>query len=106
MTIEEINTALSRVGIPVRYDHGEEGLEVPFIYFTFVRGSLLDADNIVYATKHELTINLVTTTKAEQLTYSEKIEEVLTELEIPYGMPDEGWSSGEKIYLLTYNTEV
>ena len=106
MTQEEFTNILNGVGIPVRYDHGEEGLAVPFIYYTFVRGTALNADNVSYSTKNTIEINLVTTSKAEQHDLSLKLEGLLTANEIPYGSPDEGWSSSEKIYLLTYTLEV
>lgn len=106
MTQEEFVTAVETVGLPVRYDHGEDGLKLPFIYYTFVRGALLHADNKTYAKQNNVSLNLVTTSKAQQNEYSEKIEDLLDSLDIPYGTPDEGWSDGEKFYLLTYDLEV
>ena len=106
MTQEELNTMLNRIGIPVRYDHGEKGLKVPFIYYTFERASALNADNYTYHKKNVVSISLVTTSKASQNEYASKLEDLIQEYELPFGDTSEGWNNDEKIYILTYFMEV
>lgn len=106
MNRQEFHDVLASTGITVRYGQGEKGLRLPFMAYTFVRGSLLDADNKTYATKNVATIELLTTSKQEQDELSGMLEEALTSNDIPFGLPDEGWDDANRFYQLTYNLEV
>lgn len=106
MTRQEYADILNEIGIPIRYDHAETGLAVPFIYYTFTLQSSLIADNHVYSTKHIVELNLVTVSKAEQDEWLEKIVKVLDANSIPWSVSGEGWDENEKIYLITLTMEV
>lgn len=106
MTQEEYKEMLEGVGVPVRYNHGEKDLAVPFIYYTFVRVPLLNADNKRYAVKYKASVSIVTTSKENMNILTDRLEDIFSENEIAFGEPDEGWDDDEKIYLTTYDTEV
>lgn len=106
MKQQEFVDVLNGLNIPVRYDHGENGLPVPFLYYTFVRGTLLNADNKSYARKNNAVVNIVATTKEDTDRLTSELEELFTDNEIPYGEPLEGYDEKEKTYLTTYYLEV
>lgn len=106
MTQEEFKAILDGVGVPVRYDHGEDGLALPFIYYTFVRGTLLNADNKRFAVKNIASVSIITTSKAEMNTITARLEDLFSDNDVPFGDPSEGWDDDEKIYLTTYDMEV
>ena len=106
MTQEEYKEMLEGVGVPVRYNHGENGLAVPFIYYTFVRAPLLNADNKRYAVKNKASVSIVTTTKEKMNILTARLEDIFSDNEIAFGEPVEGWDDDEKIYINTYDTEV
>ena len=106
MTQEEYKEMLEGVGVPVRYNHGEDGLAVPFIYYTFVRTPLLNADNKCFAKKNNASVSIVTNSKADMNILTARLEDVFNDNEMPFGEPDEGWDDDEKIYITTYYMEV
>lgn len=106
MNREQFHSQLENVGVPVRYGFGEEGLKLPFIYYTFVRQSMIDADNRTYATKNDVELHVEATSKKELDEVCLKVESVLSENDIPFGSPQEGWDNKERIYLNTYYLEV
>ena len=106
MNQQEFYDILTGLNIPVRYDHGEDGLPVPFCYYTFVRATLLNADNKSFATFNNAVVNIVATSKEEINRLTSMLEELLSDNDIPFGDPDEGWDEKEKIYLTTYYLEV
>lgn len=106
MTQEQFVNILEGAGIPVRYDHGENGLKVPFIFYTFVKGPALNADNKTYIKKNIVEVNILTDSKSDMNAYTDILEGIFDANDIPWGDPSEGWDDDEKIYLTTYNMEV
>lgn len=105
MTQSEFTSALETIGIPISYEHAPNGTKVPFINYTWVTDSALNADNKVYSKKAVVTVDLVADKKGMLNQYSELLENLFEQLELPWGV-NEGWSDSEGIYLRTYDMEV
>lgn len=104
MTQEEFKTKLDTIGLPVAYDHAKAGTKVPFINYTWHKNSLSFADDKVYTTKFEISIELVCNSKGDLNTYSDLLENVLDSV-APW-VSTEAYSDEEQIYIKTYELEV
>jgi len=105
MTYSEIVSMLEEAGLPLAYDHFEEGEspDPPFLIFLFPRSDNFAADGKVYQKICELHIELYTDLKQPDV--EEAIEDVLDGHEIIYDK-SEVWIPEEKLYEVLYSTEV
>lgn len=105
MTYEEIATMVKEMGLPCAYHHFAEGESPPppFVVFLSPGEHVFHADNIRYAGWKQLDVELYTDIKnpaAEQM-----VEDVLTAHEISY-VKSETWIESEKLYEVLYEMEV
>lgn len=106
MTITELVEILNESELSVRYGFAEAGVKLPFIFYTYTRGTAQSADDKSFVKKAVVEINLQTESKAQQLEMASRLEAIFDAHNLPYGDPDEGWDDDERIYLLTYTMEV
>ena len=105
MTYQEIETLVAGIGYPNAYYQFEEGTELnpPFICFYYPGRNDAKADNSNYAPITGLTIELYTDNK--DFVAEAAVEAALEAAEIVYGK-QESYIESEKMYMITYNTEV
>ena len=105
MTHEEVMQMLDETEIPYAYHHFAEGEspDPPFICFLFPGSDNFSADNIVYATFKNLSIELYTDEKNPELEAS--VEAVLTAHEL-FWQKSEVWIESEKLYEVLYQMTV
>lgn len=105
MTYEEIAAMVKEMGLSCAYHHFAEGESPPppFVVFLSPGEHVFHADNIRYAGWKQLDVELYTDIKnpaAEQM-----VEDVLTAHEISY-VKSEIWIESEKLYEVLYEMEV
>ena len=105
MTYAEIVAMLEETGLPLAYDHFEEGdsPEPPFLVFLFPSSDNFSADGTVYKKINELHVELYTDKKQPDV--EAVLEDVLDRHEIYYDK-SEVWIPEEKLYEVLYSTEV
>ena len=105
MTYADIVAMLEETGLPLAYDHFEEGdsPEPPFLVFLFPDTGFFFADGRVYKKINELHIELYTDKKQPDV--EERVEGVLDSRGICYGK-SEVWIPEEELYEVRYSTEV
>ena len=105
MTYEEINDMMAEMGLPFAYHHFAEGEspQPPFLLFLSPGEETFSADNVAYYSFKQLDIELYTDKKNPAL--EEEIEAVLTQHEI-YFTKTESWIASEKMYEVLYEMEV
>lgn len=105
MTLKQIYQMIASVGVPVAYYQFTEATAkpTPFICYYYPGNADFIADNVNYAGINELVIELYTDNK--DFTLEASLEAVLTANEIPFGKT-ENYIDTEKMYMITYNTEV
>ena len=105
MTYAEIVTMLEETGLPLAYDHFEEGdsPEPPFLVFLFPSSDNFAADGTVYKKINELHVELYTDKKQPDV--EAVLEDALDRHEIYYDK-SEVWIPEEKLYEVLYSTEV
>ena len=105
MTYEEINDMMAEMGLPYAYHHFAEGEspQPPFLLFLSPGEETFSADNVAYYSFKQLDIELYTNKKNPAM--EEEIESVLTQHEI-YFTKSEAWIESEKLYEVLYEMEV
>ena len=105
MTYEEINDMMAEMGLPYAYHHFAEGEspQPPFLLFLSPGEETFSADNVAYYSFKQLDIELYTDKKKPTL--EEEIEDVLTQHEI-YFTKSEAWIESERLYEVLYEMEV
>ena len=105
MTLEEVMTMLSGLGLPVAYDHFARGEapDPPFIVFLYPSADNFAADGIVYHSFDVLHVELYTDRKDPD--QEEALEDLLTENELFYAK-SEVWIESEQLYEVLYEMEV
>ena len=105
MTYEEITAMMQEIGLPCAYHHFAEGESPPppFVVYLSPGEHTFHADNINYYSWKQLDVELYTDTKdpdAEQ-----RVEDVLTAHGISY-VKSEAWIESERLYEVLYEMEV
>ncbi len=105
MTYEQVARMAEETGLPVAYDHFNEGdsPEPPFLIFLFPRSDNFAADGQVYVKIDELHFELYTDKK--QPNVEALVESVLDAHGIFYEK-SEVWIAEERLYEVLYTTEV
>ena len=105
MTYENVIEMLEEAGLPLAYDHFDEGEspEPPFLIFLFPGTDNLFADDTVYQKIDELNIELYTDKKDPET--ENLIEDILIAHELPYEK-SEVWIESEKMYEVLYQTQM
>ena len=105
MTYEEINEMMQETGLPFAYHHFAEGEspDPPFTLFLSPGENTFGADNLMYFSFKTLHIELYTDAKSPE--EEERVEEVLTQHNIYY-TKTETWIESEKLYEVLYQMEV
>ena len=105
MTYEEINEMMQETGLPFAYHHFAEGEspDPPFTLFLSPGENTFGADNLMYFSFKTLHIELYTDAKSPEA--EERVEEVLTQHNIYY-TKTETWIESEKLYEVLYQMEV
>lgn len=105
MTYENIVLMLEETGLPLAYDHFEEGEspDPPFLIFLFPRSDNFVADGRVYQKINELHIELYTDRKQPDV--EARLEAVLDDRGQVYDK-SEVWIPEEKLYEVLYSMEV
>ena len=105
MTYEEINAMMDETGLPYAYHHFAEGEspEPPFLLFLSPRENTFSADNHMYFKSKRLAVELYTDFKSPDT--EEIVESVLTAHEIYY-TKEETFIDSEKLYEVIYQMEV
>ena len=105
MTYEEINDMVEEMGFPFAYHHFAEGESPrpPFVLFLSPRENTFSADNLMYYSFKQLDIELYTDEKSPDA--EQRVEEVLLQHNIYY-TKSETWIESEKLYEVLYEMEV
>jgi len=105
MTYEQINLMMEETGLPFAYHHFAEGESPspPFLLFLSPGENTFSADNYMYISFKKLNIELYTDRKSPD-TESE-LESVLKRHRIYY-TKTESWIASEKMYEVLYEMEV
>lgn len=105
MTYEEINEMMAETEFPFAYHHFAEGEspKPPFSIFLSSGEDTFSADNLMYHSFKRLNIELYTDEKSPET--EERLEEVLLQHNIYY-TKTENWIESEKLYEILYEMEV
>lgn len=105
MTYKEIATLVDGIGYPYAYYQFEKetAKDPPFICFFYPENNDFLADNTNYAHITELTIELYTDNK--DFAAEAAVEDALTAAGLVYEK-DESYIDSERMYMITYTTEV
>ena len=105
MSYADIVAMLEETGLPLAYDHFDEGEspDPPFLVFLFPYSHNFAADGTVYKKILELHVELYTDKKQPDV--EAEVEAVLDRHEIYYDK-SEVWIPEEKLYEVLYSTEV
>ena len=105
MTYEEINEMMQEIGLPYAYHHFAEGESPnpPFTLFLSPGEHTFGADDLMYISFKTLHIELYTDEKS--LEAEERVEEVLHQHNLYY-TKTEAWIESEKLYEILYELEV
>lgn len=105
MTYEEINEMMQEIGMPFAYHHFAEGEspKPPFFIFLSPGEDTFGADNLMYHSFKQLDVELYTDEKSPDTEI--RVEEVLTQHNIYY-TKTESWIESEKLYEVLYEMEV
>lgn len=103
MTLTEFAKELTKLGLPVAYDHFVTAQKPPFIVYINPSDNTFIADGIVYTKSKN--VNLEVYTSKKDLALEKKLESFFYGLEIPYEV-DEVWIESESVYLRTYYFEI
>lgn len=105
MTYDEVVEMAEETGLPLAYDHFEEGEspEPPFLVFLFPSSNNFAADGRVYVKINALHFELYTDKKEPEI--EAKVEAVLDKHGIFYDK-SEVWIADERLYEVLYSMEV
>jgi len=105
MTYEEIAAMVQEIGLPFAYHHFAEGESPPppFLLFLSPGEETFSADDVAYFSFKQLDVELYTDRKQPEL--EERVEEVLTRHEIYY-TKTESYIESERLYEVLYEIEV
>jgi len=105
MTYEQIAEMVEEMELPFAYHHFAEGESPapPFIIFLSPGENTFSADNYMYHSFKQLDVELYTDRKAPDL--EQQVERVLRKHHIYY-TKTETWISSEKMYEVLYEMEV
>jgi hypothetical protein len=102
MTNAEIGQMLRETGLPVFYDHGKVGTELPYITYTTASDNFF-ADSRTYQKVYDLRVVLYTATKRPDL--EELLEAVFDGHDISWNR-DEVYENTEEVFQEIYESEV
>ena len=99
---EKIYNLLKQLNIPVAYDHfdSNKAINPPLIVYREQSIDTFKSDNKSYFRDYDFEIELVTIKKEPNL--QKRIENLLTDNNIPYDVSNEIWDEDEKIYHIFY----
>ena len=105
MTYEEIAEMMQEIGLPFAYHHFAEGEspDPPFVIFLSPGENTFGADDLMYVSFKRLHIELYTDEKSPET--EERVEEVLLRYNIYY-TKSEVWIESEKLCEILYELEV
>ena len=105
MTYEEIAEMMQEIGLPFAYHHFAEGESPnpPFTIFLSPGEHTFGADDLMYISFKTLHIELYTDGKSPEA--EERVEEVLHQHNLYY-TKTEAWIESEKLYEILYELEV
>lgn len=105
MTYEEIAAMVQEIGLPFAHHHFAEGESPPppFLLFLSPGEETFSADDVAYFSFKQLDVELYTDRKQPEL--EERVEEVLTRHEIYY-TKTESYIESERLYEVLYEMEV
>ena len=105
MTTREVAQIVKEVGLPYAYHHFSKktAKPPPFICFYYPGDDDFKADNVNYCRINRLTVELYTNNKDFKL--EKDVEAVLQAHDLAYSK-EETYISSEKMYMVTYETEV
>lgn len=105
MNYEEINEMMQEIGMPFAYHHFAEGEspDPPFLLFLSPGENTFSADNLMYHSFKQLDIELYTDEKSPET--ERRVEEVLLQHELYY-TKTETWIESEKLYEVLYELEI
>ncbi len=105
MSYEEIAEMMQEIGLPFAYHHYAEGEspKPPFLLFLSPGENTFGADNLMYFSFKRLNIELYTNVKSPET--EQRVEDVLIQREIYYTKA-ETWIESERLYEVLYEMEV
>ncbi len=105
MSYEEINEMMQEMGLPFAYHHFAEGEapKPPFLIFLSPGETTFSADNRMYFSFKKLDIELYTDRKSPES--EQQVEAVLNRYHLYY-TKTEAWIESEKLYEILYELEV
>ena len=105
MSYEEIYEMMQEIGLPFAYHHFAEGESPnpPFVLFLSPGEDTFSADNLMYHSFKQLNVELYTDEKSPET--EQRVEEVLLQHNLYY-TKTEAWIESEKLYEILYELEV
>lgn len=99
--LKEIAEMLKNVGIPIAYRVFNNPINPPFLVYYNGRNENFSADGQVYYSAKSITVELYTDTKDMEL--EDKVESALSSF---FWTKEETYIDDEKMFMITYETEV
>lgn len=105
MSYEEIYEMMQEIGLPFAYHHFAEGEspDPPFLLFLSPGEETFSADNLMYHSFKQLNVELYTDEKSPET--EQRVEKVLLQHNLYY-TKTEAWIESEKLYEILYELEV
>ncbi|GEM04096.1 hypothetical protein HMI01_10840 [Halolactibacillus miurensis] len=104
MTLIELVTILKSAGYPVAYSHFDSPPALPYIAYIDDESTNFNADNIVYYSVKNPTIELYTNKK--DLNAESALETALNDSELPFELISEVYIESERMFQRSYSISV
>ncbi len=99
MTLAELNTVLSGIGLPVRYSHFTENITPPYLIYLTEGKETFKADDKIYAKQPQIRLELYAKLKDESL--EAIIENILDDNGFIWDS-DETYDDNQKLFIIYY----
>lgn len=98
--LEQLNTILSSLLIPVAYNHFNKSTQLPYLIFYEDVSNNTFADNTVYYENNDYILELYTENK--DITLEKNLKQLLNNNEIPYQKTMETYLDDERMYEIVF----
>lgn len=99
MSDKEINEMIDSMGIPYAYHHFDDDISPPFLIWVDEPPTFIPADGVSYLSIRNVTIELYSDTKDNDLIY--QVEDVLIKNEIRF-KKEEDWIESEGMFEIAF----
>lgn len=104
MTLEDINTMLEELNIPVAYNHFNESIAPPYAVYYVVASDNTVADDQVYT--ENVTINIELYTAVKDLVLEKQLKDILNQNDLPYEQISETYIENDNVYEILFEITI